>query len=122
MAGWLKKAEDYAMGGPNGPGGMPPMAPAVKPPMSEKEDVATADSVIKALKGLIASEKAQGGTDNKKDVKTLEDALKKVEDFAEAEKKQKKEQEEEAKKEKEKMDKEREKAEKEMKKNEPKGE
>lgn len=122
MAGWLKKADDTTMAGPNGPGGMPPMAPAAKPPTTEKEDVATAESVIKALKALIAREKSEGGSDNKKDAKGLEDALKKVEDFAEAEKKQKDEQKKEDDKAAEKAKKEQEKAEKEMKKNEPKGE
>ena len=76
------------------PMGMPGKSPALtgKPPMmppggpkTEKQDVATADSVIKALKALIAREKSEG---EGKDVKKLETALKAVEDFKGGEKKE----------------------------------
>ncbi len=90
---WFKKADDTTAAP------LPPI-PGAKPPMTEKQDVATATTIAKDLKTLIDREKAEGDKDL---AKLLEDALKKVEDFLEKEKKaadkEKKEQEKDQKKE-----------------------
>lgn len=120
--GWLKKADDMAMAAPSGAPPMPksnPIMPTVPPggPKTEKEDVATAESVIKALKALISREKSE---EEPGEVKMLEDALKKMEQFAEAEKEEAEEQAELKKKEDEKAKKEQEKLDKELAKEEEK--
>ena len=102
---WLKKADDTTVAAP-----MPPMPPSGGAPMApktpggdkEKSDIASADSVLKALKDLIQKEKSEGEAG---DVKLLEDAVKKVEEFKEKEKKEKEKMDKEKKEEKPKEEK-----------------
>lgn len=114
MSGWFKTADDMTMAAP-GAGIDPFMG---KAPAIEKEEIKTADQVAKDLKALISSEISMDGEGEKRDVKALEDALKKVEEYIKDEKKEKERRDKEKEKEMEKLKKEQEKA----KKNEPKGE
>lgn len=101
---WLKKADPILPS-------IPPMSTTPKPPMSEKEDVATAEGVAKSLKALIQREKAE---QEPKEVKLLEEALKKVEDFLKEEKKELEKEKKELEKEEKEKQKEKEKQEKEQ--------
>lgn len=92
LMSWLKKADEM----PFPPKAAIPGAPAApaKPPMSEKDDVATGEKISKDLKTLIQREKQEK---EPKDVKLLEEALKKVEEFLKGEKEEAKKEEKEKK-------------------------